>query len=244
MAFPQNVRLACQTYVQSAPVKLHRIIRDEADIAIYTSDFDDASSHQIGSLKELALFFLDIRDFTPFIQAFLPFDVIHIMRRLFALFRHSIEAKHGKIIETAGDGLYAVFGLNTTIEEAAGQAIAAGKNMLDDIVSFNENYVEPHFNHNFQIGIGLHCGKVIVGNVGLGINNNLTVMGLPVNIASRLQTATKTLNNSFVVSEDLYKLLQPQEAEAPATQINLKGVKGQFPVRLMGAPYTGPLNAK
>lgn len=244
MPFPHNVRLACQTYVQNAPVKLHRIIRDEADIALYTNDFDDAASHQIGSQKELALFFLDIRDFTPFIQAFLPFDVIHIMRRLFALFRHSIEAEDGRIIETAGDGLYAVFGLNTIIKEAVEQAVRAGKSMLEDIVTFNENYVEPHFNHNFQIGIGLHYGKVIVGNVGLGINNNLTVMGLPVNIASRLQAATKTLNNSFVVSEDVYKLLQPKEEEAPATQINLKGVRGQFIVRLMGAPYAAILKTK
>ncbi|HVG15639.1 MAG TPA: adenylate/guanylate cyclase domain-containing protein, partial [Chitinophagaceae bacterium] len=212
--------------------------------ALYTDDFDDANSHQIGSQKELALFFLDIRDFTPFIQTFLPFDVIHIMRRLFSLFRHCIEGENGKIIETAGDGIYAVFGLNTTINEAVEQAIKAGKAVLADIISFNKNYVEPHFNHHFQIGIGLHCGKVIVGNVGLGINNNLTAMGLPVNIASRLQAATKTLNNSFVVSEDVYKLLPPMDVEAPATQINLKGVRGQFTVRLMGEPFGALLRKK
>ncbi len=237
ISLPPNVRLACQTYVNDAPVKLHRIIRDEADIALYIDDFTNESSHEIGSQKELALFFLDIRDFTPFIQTCLPFDVIHIMRRLFALFRKCIDEQQGKIIETAGDGLYAVFGLNTSLKDATAQAIEAGKAIFEDILSFNEKYVEVHFNHRFQIGIGLHTGKVIVGNVGLGINNNLTVMGLPVNIASRLQAATKLLNNSFIISEQAYKLTLPQNEEAPVSKINLKGVKGEFNIRLIGSPY-------
>ncbi len=126
--------------------------------------------------------------------------------------------------------------MNTSLKDGTAHAIQAGKAILEDLISFNDKYVEAHFNHRFQIGIGLHTGKVIVGNVGLGINNNLTVMGFPVNIASRLQAATKPLNNSFIISEEAYKLAL-ENKEIPLEKINLKGVKGEFSVRLIGKPY-------
>jgi adenylate cyclase len=209
--FPKNTRLACQTYVEKGSVGVHRIIRDLSDITLYVgkgeSGFDD-----LGEEKELVLFFLDIRDFTPFMETFLAFDVIHILRKLFTLFRTCIEASNGKIIETAGDGLYAVFGLNDPIKTGAIAAVETGFNIFKEMEKFNDNYVEKYFQHRFRIGIGLHLGSVIVGNVGLGINNNLTVMGLPVNIAARIQTATKDLNNSFIASATILELLEKKDS--------------------------------
>jgi adenylate cyclase len=65
--------------------------------------------------------------------------------------------------------------------------------ILKELDKFNFNYLKKYFNHEFRVGIGLHVGKVIIGNIGIDVNNNLTVMGMPVNIASRIQTATKNL---------------------------------------------------
>src|SRR5207302_7066278 len=104
--------------------------------------------------------------------------------------------------------------------EAAANAAFAILNELDD---FNENYFKPYFNLHFNVGIGLHTGKVIVGNIGLGIHNNLTVMGLPVNIASRLQNATKQLNNSFIISDEAYKHLTNAPKNAQRQSVTLKG---------------------
>ncbi len=231
---PEDVRLACQTFVTGSPVKLHRIIRDDSDIILYIEDKD--MENQMGEERELVPFFLDIRDFTPFMENNLAFDVIHILRRLFMLFRKSIEKNKGRIIETAGDGLYAVFGFGTNLKEAAVNGVAAGINLLEEVRLFNEHYLQQQFNHHLDVGIGLHVGKVITGNVGLGVNNNITVMGLPVNIASRLQTATKELNNSFVVSDELYQLL-PDHPAVPSAHINLKGIHEKFHVHLLGNPY-------
>lgn len=80
-----------------------------------------------------------------------------------------------------------MFGLAKNIHKAISFAVKAGQSIIQEMESLNQNYLKPHFNYRFQIGIGLHAGKAIVGNVGLSINNNFTVMGLPVNIASRLQ---------------------------------------------------------
>jgi adenylate cyclase len=234
--FPPNVRLACQSYVNGAPIHVHRIIRDETDIHLYIDGDTQSDLQNIGEEKELALLFLDIRNFTPFIENYLAFDVIHVMRRLFGLFRKCIEMNSGRIIETAGDGLYAVFGFTEDITTAVNNAAKAGLSILNELDKFNEQYLEKYFNHFFQVGIGLHAGNVIVGNVGIGVNNNLTVMGLAVNVASRLQAATRELNNSFVVSKEVYDLLDDPPA-SDARNLDLKGIRYHLPVYLVGRPF-------
>ena len=235
--FPKNVRLACQAYVTGSPVSLHRMIRDETDLALYITGDNQNDWQNIGEEKELALFFLDIRQFTPFMEKYLAFDVLHVVRRLFDLFRMAIETYAGRIIETSGDGLYAAFGFETSIKTAAENAVAAGVSILNELEKFNAEYLIVHFRHSFEVGIGIHVGNTIIGNIGIGVNNNLTVMGLAVNIASRLQTATKELNNSFLVSDDAYVLLQSPPLSTKA-EINLKGIKIPLVVHLVGKEYS------
>jgi adenylate cyclase len=189
--FPENVRLACQTYVTGEGVKVNRLIKDETDRCLFLDGETAGATTVMGEQRKLALFFIDIRNFTAFVESHLPFDVIHIMRRIFILFQNAIEQHQGKIIDTAGDGLYAVFGLESRIKEAAQCAVLAGIKILADVQIFNNTYMRPFFDHIFEVGIGVHVGKVICGNVGIGLNNNLTVMGYPVNIAARLQGVRK-----------------------------------------------------
>jgi adenylate cyclase len=234
LPLPANARLACQTFVEKGPVSIHRIIRDVSDVNLYI-DQSETNFDELGGEKELVLLFLDIRDFTPFMETYLAFDVIHILRKLFGLFKTCIENGGGKILETAGDGLYAIFGLGHPFNKAAHNAIESAFAIFKEMEYFNREYVQKHFRHHFRIGIGLHCGKVIVGNVGLGINNNLTVMGLPVIIAARIQASTKDLNNSFLVSDDVLKLAG--DKDYPATLLYMKGVKEPIQVHLLGEQY-------
>jgi len=237
MRIPKNVRLACQTFVIGSPVLLHRIIRDETDIKLYIKVDPKSDLQNIGEERDLALFFLDIRNFTLFMEASLAFDVIHVIRRLFSMFRKCIEENNGWIIETSGDGFYAVFGMDSTIETAINDAYNSGLLILNELVKFNINYLIKYFKHEFRVGIGLHMGKVIVGNIGIGVNNNLTVMGMPVNLASRIQTATKEVDNDFLISDSVYKILrQPPQAEQK--KISLRGVKHLMNVFLCGKTYS------
>jgi adenylate cyclase len=234
--FPKNVRLACQCYVTGNGVRVHRIIRDEIDISMYIKEDTLTDLEYTGEEKELALFFLDIRDFTSFINAYLPFDVIHIIRRLFNLFRKVIDQNNGSIIETEGDGFYATFGFETTPHQAVENATLAGFQILSEIKIFNETYVYKHFRHKFQVGIGVHTGNVIIGNIGIGVNNNLTVMGAPVNIAARLQAATKDYNNSFIISGKAFNLLSAKPSDIAASA-KLRGIKDPIDIHLIGEPY-------
>jgi adenylate cyclase len=128
--FPDNVRLACQTFVTGEGAKVHRLIKDETDRCLFVDGEAAGTKTIMGKQRKLALFFIDIRNFTPFVESHLPFDVIHIMRRIFMLFQNAIEKYQGRIIDTAGDGLYAVFGLETNIQEAAEAAVLAGIQIL------------------------------------------------------------------------------------------------------------------
>jgi adenylate cyclase len=233
---PQNVRLACQTRVTGEPVLLKRIIRDKTDIHLYVHKIDGEDRQQIGIEKELALMFLDIREFTPFMEKSMPFDVIHIINRLYLLFEKVIKRFKGAIIETAGDGLYAAFGFDTSVIDAATNAYRAATNIFKELQNFNKDYLEPYFSHSVNVGIGLHAGKVIMGSIEVNKRDQLKIMGLPVNIAARLQAATRELNNNFIVSAYCYSFIKCAPV-AEKVRISLKGISDGQEVYLLGGPF-------
>ena len=235
--FPDNVRLACQTKVTASDVKIQRIIKDEADLDLYIYGKSSENIQTVGDEKSMALFFLDIRDFTPFIEKHLPFDVIHIIRRLNILFNEVITQHKGKIIEYSGDGFYAVFGFDEPVNQAVNHAYKAGNQILSSLQKLNGNYITKYFDYKIGVGIGLHAGRVIVGKTGIRENNPYSVMGFPVNVAARLESSTKELNNNFIVSEYVYDMLADQKDLTEQKQINLKGVSEPLLVRLMGKPF-------
>jgi adenylate cyclase len=234
---PRNIRLACQTQVEGGPVRVRRIILDEADISVYIkNEMNSAVTQSLGEKKELVLFFLDIRNFTPFVEEYLPFDVIHVVRAVHTIFNTVITAFEGVIVDTAGDGFYAVFGLSTSIDEAADKAIRGGFAIQKELKRFNETYLEPYFGAHLEIGIGLHSGEVIVGEVMVGQKSHLSVMGLAVNIASRIQASTRKLDNSFIASKEVMDKAK-HHTRGKGRIIRLRGVSGVFKVYLIGEPY-------
>jgi adenylate cyclase len=188
--------------------------------------------------QELAILFLDIRDFTGLMESQPEQKVIQVVRRLFIAFNEVVKKFEGNVVEIAGDSLYAVFGLKTSIKESVNNAYQAAKGMFHTLKLFNEAYAEPYYDGPLKIGIGLHAGKVFVGEFGLDHAPQLSVMGLPVNIASRLQAKTKELNNDFLLSEDAYQLLTDDKALIRHQTVQLQGIRSEQQVRLAGKPYS------
>jgi adenylate cyclase len=237
MHFPPNVRLSCQTYLTGGGVKLRRIIQDETDIGLYVGSAAGYSTQQLGEERELVLLFLDIRDFTPFVKKHLAFDIIHIIRKLFSVFQAILETNGGKIIETAGDGLYAIFSCESNRVQSVQSAVQSGFSILADLEVLNETYFGPHFHEKIQVGIGIHIGKVISGSIQIGKEDRLVVMGYPVNVASRLQNATKELNNNFIISAAAYSLLPTPTEQAVPYMIHVKGIEQPLSGYLIGYPF-------
>jgi adenylate cyclase len=192
--------------------------------------------------QELAILFLDIRNFTGLMESQPAQTVIQVVRRLFTAFNEIVKKFEGKVVDVAGDSLYAVFGLETGLKEAVNYAYQAAKAMFQTVNLFNKAYAEPYYGGPLEIGIGLHAGKVFVGEFGLDKAPQLSVMGLPVNIASRLQAKTKELDNDMVISEDAYQLLSDCKPIVPHQTVRLQGISEGQQVRLAGKPYSAHQN--
>jgi adenylate cyclase len=236
MHFSDEVRLACQTHVEGDGVRLTRIIRDESDINLYVTTAA-SFTEMIGTEKEVALCFIDIRDSTHFVATHLPFDVIHIMRKLLNCFYVIIEKNHGRIIDTLGDGLYAVFGLEKEIHESADAALKSGYEILENLEQLNRDYFTKNFDQRINLGISIHTGTVVAGEIRIGKKKQLLVMGYPVNVAARLQNATKELNNNFIISSEALEISGKLLSDYPTSTIYLRGITEPVNVHLLGKPY-------
>ncbi|MDT0689982.1 adenylate/guanylate cyclase domain-containing protein [Salegentibacter sp. F188] len=237
MQFPPNVRLACQTYISGGPVKLTRIVKDVSDFGLYIGSMAGEATKEIGEERELSIFFLDIRDFSPFMEKNLPFDVIHVIRKLFTFCENIIDSNGGRLIETAGDSLYAIFGYSSTPEKAKNAATKTAREIIENLQTLNKEYFLPHFDQNIEVGIGIHSGKVITGKIQLGKHERLIAMGHAVNVASRIQALTKELNNNLIVSDEVFMELENRQEKDKPTTARLKGVTGSYKLHLLGNTY-------
>jgi adenylate cyclase len=192
--------------------------------------------------QELAILFLDIRNFTGLMESQSGQTVIQVVRRLFTAFGQIVKKFEGRVVEIAGDSLYIVFGLQTEIKVSVNNAYQATKVMFQTVSLFNEAYAEPFYGGPLEIGVGLHAGKVFVGEFGLDNTPQLSVMGLPVNIASRLQAKTRELDNDLIISEDAYQLLADTPVTAGYQTVQLQGIKQEQQIRLAGKSYGTPQN--
>lgn len=195
-------------------------------------------STRLDKEQELAILFLDIRNFTGLMESQPTQTVIEVVRRLFTAFNQVVKKFEGKVVEIAGDSLYAVFGLQTELKESVNNAYQAAKMMFQTVNLFNEAYTEPYYGGPLEIGVGLHAGNVFVGEFGLDNAPQLSVMGLPVNIAARLQAKTKELDNDFIMSEDAYLLLTDDKAIVRHQTVKLQGISQGQQVRLAGKRYS------
>lgn len=234
--FPPKIRLACQTSVTGPGVKVQRIKVEKTGLSWNVKQQINDVQQKLGEKRQLALFFLDIRNFTPFVETFLPFDVIHVLQSCYVIFNHWIEAHGGVIVDTAGDGFYAVFGLESGVADASRSAIHAGQEILKELDRFNDTFLDPYFGNRLEIGIGVHAGSVIVGEIMVGDKSHLSVMGLAVNIAARIQASTRRLNNNFLASQDVMDYVET-DASTPLRVVKLRGVTTPVKVRLIGQPY-------
>jgi adenylate cyclase len=193
--FEAEIRLACQTRAEGS-VTLRRLVLDACDHELAAAD----QPHTAGREATLAVLFSDIRGFTAFAETHLPYDVVHILNRYFHCMGEAVLRHGGHIDKYMGDGLMALFGLDGVgPAEACRRAVRAGVDMLRELPVLND-YLRRHFDTEFAIGIGIHLGEVIVADLGHPRVMQFTAIGDPVNVASRVESATKEFGMPLLVS--------------------------------------------
>lgn len=227
-----SYRLACQTKV-AGDVTVRRLVIDPADVAI--TDLRD-HTRPIGVEREVAVLFSDIRSFTPLAESLLPYDVIHLLNRHYYEMGRIVDAHGGHITAYMGDGLMALFGLDERSREqdAARHAALAGVEMLARQDERAPD-LEAIYGSSYEIGVGVHTGQAVVGMLG-GEVSVMTAIGDVVNLASRIESATKKVGARMLISEPTYQRAAEVVRIGRKVSMQLKGKSGTHDLyEVMGA---------
>jgi adenylate cyclase len=223
---PAGVRLACQTRPPPGAYTVTPLLPANAEPRHVLSGDPVA----YGAEKVVAVLFADLRGFTAMSEKRLPFDVVFILNRYFRSMGDAVQAAGGQVDKFIGDGVMAVFGLRGDGPIAARQALDAARRMSIALEVLNDS-LSHEVDRPLRIGIGIHAGPAIVGEMGHGRAVSLTVIGDTVNIASRLESMTKELACELVVSQELLDIGGIDLAGAQRHDVEVRGRQSRMAVR-------------
>jgi adenylate cyclase len=146
-------------------------------------------------IHKIAVMFIDFRGFTAGARSRSPQEVVDRLDGAFAVLVEIIDRHDGIVNKFLGDGFMALFGAPRDAPEAASHAVAAAREMLVAMHRVNQASTWP-----LRIGIGIHFGEVVAGNIGSPRRKEYTVIGDTVNFAARLEQLNKEFNSQLLVS--------------------------------------------
>lgn len=223
---PANVRLACQVHPPAGRYRITPLLPATAGPA--EAYRRQPQAH--GGERYVAILFADIRGFTSISEGKLPYDVVFLLNRYFRATGQAIEAAGGRVDKFIGDGVMAIFGLDREPELACRQALDGARRMALALDDLNEA-MSGDLDQPLRIGIGLHAGPTIVGEMGYERATQLTAIGDTVNIASRLETLTKEFAVELVVSQELLDRAGIDLAAYESHEVEIRGRQERLAVR-------------
>jgi adenylate cyclase len=155
-----------------------------------------------GRLREITILFCDIRSFTRRCSGADAEKIVEVLNLFLAEMVDEVENKYeGLVNKFLGDGFMAIFGADTDGMDHATHAVRSGIGMLGRLTNLN-NKIEDLGHEKILIGIGIHTGSAVVGNIGSSDRLEYTAIGEAVNLAARLEGLTKTLGRTILLSSD------------------------------------------
>ena len=217
----EEFRLACQTSI-TGDIVARRLVLNKEDIEAVS---ERSVSGRLGETKKIAILFSDIRGFTPFSEKLTPYDVVFILNRYFNRMVKAVESNKGSVDNYIGDGMVAIFGLHDE-ENPAHYAVKAALDMCAEIDDMKP-YLKTMYGQDFDIGIGIHWGEAVVGDIGAGKSKRLTAIGDAMNFASRVESANKQFQSRVLVSEETHDKIKDSLVIKDFMRTNLPGIDGR-----------------
>jgi adenylate cyclase len=223
---PPNVRLACQLRPRGA-VEVTPLFLDVAHAR--DPESIDHPEYVHGGEHRVVVLFADLRGFTGMSQNKLPYDTLFVLNRFFKAMGEGIEAAGGHLDKFMGDGLMALFGLETDPRTACRQALAAARLMSEHLAHLNEAMADD-LDKPLRMAVGLHFGPAIVGDMGYGKVRSLTAVGETVTLASNLHGACKRRECELIVSETVVKMAEIDPVASEREDMEIRSQALPFPV--------------
>jgi len=210
-----RIRLACQIN-PSTPVTVRLVLRPGS-----AGSMQRAEAH--GVERFLAILFLDIRGFTNWSQSKLPYDIVFILNQTFTAAGDAIAKNQGWVDKYMGDGLMAVFGRDGGTDAGCAQAIAAARDIDLAMEELNRELADE-LGTVLKVGIGIHVGALVMGEIGHEDSAAMTVIGRSVNTASRLEAMTKELGCQLIVSREAVERAGLDAADFETRIVQVRGL--------------------
>jgi adenylate cyclase len=184
----------------------------------------DPQSILKGDYSDVCILFLDIRDFTKLSMQQKAENIVAFLNVFFGRITEIIQGHKGFVNKFIGDGVLAFFG---TGENPVANAVRAAQEIVRETERFNrEGIVRPFLGAwDLNVGIGIHYGRVIMGNIGSEKKMDFTIIGDHVNIASRIEGLTKQIGRRLLLSDAAYQMVKEGFIFEHLGEFSVKGVE-------------------
>ncbi|KQW22487.1 adenylate cyclase [Afipia sp. Root123D2] len=180
--------------------------------------------------RHVAVMFVDFRSFTAAAQARSPQEVVDRLDGAFGVLVDIVDRHNGIVNKFLGDGFLALFGAPFEDTHATHNAVAAAREMLAAMSRDNEGNTWP-----LRIGIGLHAGEVVAGNIGSPRRKEYTVIGDTVNLAARIESLNKEFESQFLISSTVRDALGDVDKDAvPLGDVAIRGYEQPLAIWRLG----------
>jgi len=225
-----SVRLACQLRPHIDTAVLPLLPPDIGASETRRRDYSEASDIE----RFVAIMFVDIRRSTALVEQRLPYDVVFLLNHFFDAVAGAVVDTGGMPNQFIGDGMMAIFGMYAGPREACSQALVAAQLIHGRLADMNRTLADE-LPEPIAIGVGLHAGNVILGELGYRDRFLLTAIGDSVHVAARLQELTKDYGCQLVVSDAVTATAGVEMSGFPVREVNVRGRKEPLAVRIVGA---------
>jgi PAS domain S-box-containing protein len=183
---------------------------------------DDDLSISGGEKLDAALLFCDLRGFTAIADRLSPRQVVRMLNLYYSKMSEVIDKHKGVINEFVGDEIFAAFGAPLPIMDPELSAVKCAIAMIRGLKELDE-VLKEELNTELVVGIGIHFGAVIAGNLGSEYKLKYSITGSPVITAKRIESLTINLPNSILISQSVFDKVHTYVKTKPWGKVNIKG---------------------
>lgn len=175
-----------------------------------------------GERRSISILFADLRNFTAISETKRPEEVVELISDFFERMVEVVQHNQGMVDKFTGDGMMVMFGAPVQDLEHERHAVISAIEMQEELRRLRAKW-QAQGRQGFRMGIGINSGSAVVGNVGSQAHMEYTAMGDTVNLAARLQAATKEFDAEILISKATYETVQSILDGQPLGELQVKG---------------------